>query len=388
MTMHRTALCAIAIAFAATGASGQVAGAAQETAAARDSAVAAADSPSRTKRVAALTQLWRTPDRRALPALVRLTERSFADVEEREEAWEQLAQVTSAIAPEVEIPQELESFLLRIEKQKPQLMFLDRRTLDHPGERPRYDYAQAARNAIGAIELARARRQLDAELAALPSDQRAAHVADAAWSAKATGPRPEAARTLLRSLGKAGVQATRARIDRASPDAQIWMVEFAEASLSVDPAGATSALLELADEDASMVYDAALGVLMRHRPSNAAARLANSLEKRSEPRRMRIGLETLGMLGDPAALPLLRTQFRSADPETSIAAARGLALVGPGGVAFLAAEVARDGPSQRAAALGLFEVKSDPAARKALADVATQIRDPDLRELIEREIQR
>jgi hypothetical protein len=353
-----------------------------------DRAVAAVDSSDRAERVAALDRLWRTPDARALPALERLASRSFADVAEREEAWEQIAHVATTLAAESEIPAALETFLRTIATQKPAVRYLDTTTHERPKHRARYDFAKAAREAIASIERSGARRSLAAEVAGMPAEEAARRVAEAAWAEDPDAPRSRAARDLLPSFGEAGVQATLERIPSASADTQIWMVEFAEASFATDRARSTRALIQLAGSEHSIVWGGALGALMRLTPPGAAAQLVAVLEEQSDPARVRSGIGALGQLGDPAVLPFLRAQFRSSDPQTATSAARSLARVGPTGIAVLAGAAADAGPSQRPAILGLLEATDDPTARKTLEDLASRTRDPAVRDLIQQRMPR
>jgi hypothetical protein len=360
-------------------------------AAAREWAVTAADSANREERVRALRQLAATPDARALPALERLSKRTFAEPDEREQTWEQLAQVTAELADETDVPPDLEAFLRTIEKRRAEVKYLDRTTFEYPRERAKYRYAEAARSALEVIELRRARRRLETELSPLPLAEQTKRLAEAAWVAEgAPGtPRARAARALLGAAGKPGLDATREALGRASPESGRWIVEYVGAAFDADPSAATAALVQLAASADTVVSDAALAEIERRRPAGAAARLVEVAEQGAEPGRTRAVAWTLGQLGDPVALPFLRGAFRSGDPETAAAAARALAHLGGEGVGLLVSEVeSGSGATRTAAVVGLFEVADQPAAREALGALAGRTRDPELRALIQERLGR
>lgn len=356
---------------------------------ARDRAVLAADSGQRGERVAALRQLVKTPDARALPALQRLSKRQFSDPAEREEAWEQIATVVNQVVAEgdrelktgTEIDPALVAFLESIVERPPEVTYVDDQSFDFPARRARFEYRERARSALSGIALRKAKLQLDAELAALPPEQRASHLAEVAWT-RPESPRDLAylpAREKLEALGATGLSSSRAVIGRAPPDGQQAMVAYLADRFGEDPDTVRAALVELAGVPAEPVWSRSLTALRDLRPAGAAQPLVEVLEARSEPARTRLALDALGALADPAAIPFVTRALRSGDVETSLAAARALAEIGPGGLEPLLAALRGEDPTARRAAVFVLAGRNEPAVRAALDAFVGQTDDAELR---------
>jgi HEAT repeat protein len=347
-------------------------------------AIRAIESPDPRERLAALRALFGTRDPRALGPLLALARTPGEDPALREETWMRIAMVAWSIAREHEIDPALVAFLREIAARPPEVLVLS--TLhEHRTRVPKYDYPRRARHVLELVDRRAARRALQAELAALPETERAAHLAEVAWlsAGEADPHRRSSARELLAALGSAGTEASRARIGRAPPEGQQALAAYFQKLHRVDAEGAAAGLLELAAVPDPIAAGAALHALYELRPPGAAEPLVRLLESPGFPEeRIDSGLHVLAALGDEAAVEFASRALHLGRGETRAYAARVLARLGDAGLErLLAASESKLREERTAAAFALAEI-DHPDAREAVWKLAERTRRGALRAVL------
>ena len=336
-----------------------------------DDAIAALDSSRLDERLAAVDQLGGSDDPRAVAALAPWLELRSAEAEERERTWLHVARALGRLAATQPLPDETLARLRQLARTEPTVTYMDQ-SFRMARELPRYRFHEAARSALGVVELAAARREVEAQAAPLPTQQRVDYLAELAWTETdgATPARRIAARERLAALGPAGVDSTVRRIPDADAEARLAMLAYLEAVCPAADPRCTRALLRLSESGQDQVWQNALRALVAIEARGASAELIRELRRDGvSDRPFTYGaLQTVGRLQDPGAAPFLAEQLRTGSRRVSVSAANALADLGAAGVAELRLATQSPDPLLRRRAAIALSRAPGPGAREALGE--------------------
>ena len=336
-----------------------------------DDSIASLDSLTLDVRLAAVDELGKSDDSRAVTALAPWLDLRSTDPEERERTWLHVARALGRLAATQPLADETLARLTQLSQTEPTVTYMDQ-SFRAARELPRHRFHEAARNAVGVADLATARSHVEAQAAALPAPRRLDYLAELAWSGSdgATPVRRVAAREQLAALGPAGVAPTARRIRGADDSARLAMLSYLEKVCPPADPGCTSAVLRLSESEQNRVWQTALRTLVAIEARPASAELIRRLSRDGvSDRSFTYGaIETVGRLQDPDAAPFLGEQMRTGSQRVSVSAANALADLGAPGVAELRRGTQSQDPRMRGRAAIALRRSSSPNAREALRE--------------------